>query len=185
MEEQVFNSDPQQAVEPESESGGLVIDPAGRVVREPVPVTASGPSERGFAELTGSRVLEYYTSLDRTNPAGRLRFLQASQAADRAVSDTIGQWLPCEHIIMQLCELANAETGELELATRIVILGHDGRSVDCWSNGVARGLQMVYQEFGRPPYPPGFELLVEQKRAGKKGRTYVLSCRQRTEEPTP
>lgn len=127
-------------------------------------------------DLMGAQQLQVWTSLDPTTPEGKAAIVAHMQGdgAD-SVSESIGDVVPVQHVLVHRVEVLDTNTGELIDADRVVLIRPDGSSVACVSAGIRRSLQLIVNLYGMPPYTDPLHLKITQKptRAGR--RTYNLT----------
>ena len=73
-----------------------------------------------------------------------------------------------EDVLVEIVELENDETGELQKAPRIVLIDDNGKSYQCVSVGIMSGLKRIFKLFGPPTWEEPVKMKIKQITKGKK-----------------
>lgn len=84
------------------------------------------------------------------------------------VADHINEVLHIKDIFIELVELTNTHTLELEKAPRIVLFDDKGNTFACVSWGIYRSLKKLVAAFGPPTWETPLPLCVRQIKKGDK-----------------
>lgn len=95
---------------------------------------------------------QYYTSLDKTNPTHKHLIMRCVGDCDHRLKDCINLELEITDVFAHRVELTNEQTGEIQIAPRIVLITKQGETVECVSEGVHRDLAMLMWLYGKPPW---------------------------------
>lgn len=142
------------------------------VVNEPVPVEFIN---QDFAnELTG--VVERNTmfcSIDPKTAEDKKRLFNAMNSSENPVGDHIGEVLDVVDIFCETVTIVKEDTGEKNIAPRIVLITKDGKSYNSTSFGIFNSLKKLIQVFGVPTWADGVKVKVKQINR-KENRVYTL-----------
>jgi Phage Single-stranded DNA-binding protein len=114
------------------------------------------------------------TSLDCSKEAGRLKLLHSWQSPDFQSGDCVNTVIGVSDYVIAPVEVANPDTGELEMITRTILISEDGTSYAFGSKGIISSMQMLVMVFGSPPWVPEKKLKVAQVTTRSGRRTFNL-----------
>lgn len=117
----------------------------------------------------------YWATYDPTTPEGRRLRLKCSQPGDFKAADLLGQPIPLTHLHASVEELTDPDTGEQTEATRVLLIGPAGQTVECWSVGVGRFIAAVLDAYGQPPYDPPLLVRIDSYRTRNGRSAYRFS----------
>lgn len=83
------------------------------------------------------------------------------------VKDLINKRIKVENILIEVNDLLNDETGEVDRVPRCVLITPDGDSYTATSKGILNSIKNAYLAFGEAPWEDGIEFEVKQKQVGK------------------
>lgn len=116
-----------------------------------------------------------YGDLQALSAKDRARVVRLLQEPGEPLSAFIGQQITVEHVLVHNIELLNEETGELEEASRLVVIAPDGTAYSCVSEGIRRSIGLLAQVYGMPPWKGGMKVMVKQLTTRRGRRTFVLT----------
>lgn len=135
-------------------------------------VTASSASMiNDFAAATPA----FYCSFKPSTDAGKVELYNAMNNADVQLADHIGQLINMRDLIIEPVEIVKEETGEVEIAPRVIIIDTDGNSYTCVSKGIYNALRRICSVFGMPTWADGLPVKVRQVTRGAR-RIYTLDA---------
>lgn len=114
-----------------------------------------------------------YYSIQPTTKAQAVVVYNAVNNPDYRISDFINKTIEVEHVLIEMVELANEKTGEIESVPRTVLLDNKGKSYVAVSFGVYNSMKRVIQMFGEPAAWDG-PIKIEVKQI-KKGENSILT----------
>ena len=72
-----------------------------------------------------------------------------------------------ENVLIEVNDLMNDETGEIDRVPRTVLISPDGTSYRATSKGVFNSIRNAYMALGSAPWPGGVEFEVKQTAVGR------------------
>lgn len=112
-------------------------------------------------------------NVEKATDEDKKKVFNAMNNPSHKLSDFINKKIKVENIYIETAEYLNDETGEVEIAPRIVLIAPDGDSYFASSKGILNSLKNVYAAFGPAPWKGGLEFEVKQKAVGK-GKALTL-----------
>lgn len=97
----------------------------------------------------------------------------ASNNPTHKIDDYINKEIALKDVFVEIIELANENTGELEQAPRIVLIDDKGESYQCVSNGIFGSLKKLMAIFGEPTWEDPINVVVKQVKV-KRGTMLTL-----------
>lgn len=97
----------------------------------------------------------------------------ASNNPTHKIDDYINKGIALKDVFVEIIELANENTGELEQAPRIVLIDDKGESYQCVSNGIFGSLKKLMAIFGEPTWEEPIHVVVKQVKV-KRGTMLTL-----------
>lgn len=97
----------------------------------------------------------------------------ASNNPTHKIDDYINKEIALKDVFVEIIELANENTGELEQAPRIVLIDDKGESYQCVSNGIFGSLKKLMAIFGEPTWEDPIHAVVKQVKV-KRGTMLTL-----------
>ena len=83
------------------------------------------------------------------------------------VKDFINKVILIENVLIEVNDLLNDETGEVDRVPRTVLISPTGESYTATSKGIFTSIKNAYQALGPAPWLGGIEFEVKQKQVGK------------------
>jgi hypothetical protein len=77
-------------------------------------------------------------------------------------------------IIAHNIQLVDEETGEMNDATRCVLITEDGQGYECVAGGVVSSIKKIVGIVGRAPWTPGIKMMPREVRTRKGYRTLTI-----------
>lgn len=115
------------------------------------------------------------TSVSDDDPQKRAKVSKLKLTADKQLIDIAGAELPVVEFVAHAVELANAETGEVKEAIRIVLLLADGTTVSTCSEPFMNSFAQLANQMGKGPWEPPLRLATKAVRSKKNPGAY-LEC---------
>lgn len=89
------------------------------------------------------------------------------------LSDHLGKPLKVVDIVAHKVEVANEESGEIEEATRIVLITDDGKALASVSLGIQGAVRNILAFLGEPSTWDGAVTLIPMEKKGRRGFRYM------------
>lgn len=89
------------------------------------------------------------------------------------LSDHLGESLKVVDIVAHKVEVANEESGEIDEATRIVLITEDGQALASVSLGIQGAVRNILAFLGEPSTWDGAVTLVPMEKKGRRGFRYM------------
>ena len=83
------------------------------------------------------------------------------------LANFINKTLKIQNVLVEIREIMNDETGEIETAPRVVLISEDGKAYQAVSKGIFTAVKNAYEVFGQAPWDPPLEIEVKQIAVGK------------------
>lgn len=83
------------------------------------------------------------------------------------LANFINKTLKIQNVLVEIREIMNNETGEIETAPRVVLISEDGKAYQAVSKGIFNAVKNAYEVFGQAPWDPPLEIEVKQIAVGK------------------
>lgn len=88
------------------------------------------------------------------NPTGRVR-------------DLVNKVIKVENVLIEINDILNEETGEVDRVPRCVLITPEGESYTATSKGIFTSIKNAYMALGEAPWDGGVEFTVKQKTVGR------------------
>lgn len=106
-----------------------------------------------------------YSSIKGDDFASKTRVLTATTNAAQ-LSDHLGETILLKDVVVQVIEVTNEVTGELEEATRIILIAENGDSFAAVSGGIFKALTNMFGILGEPStWPNALPIQVVQEKS--------------------
>src|SRR5438876_5472672 len=107
-----------------------------------------------------------FTSLDTDKPENRKKILQCMQDCTKRITEEVGEKIRVTDYFVHDVECRNKESGETQIAPRLVLIDKAGNTHECVSETLLGSLKNVAFVYGKPPWPDGQILIPRMKRKG-------------------
>lgn len=84
-----------------------------------------------------------------------------------SVRDFVNKKIVVENVLVEINDILNDETGEIDRVPRTVLISPDGTSYSATSKGVFTSIKNAYLALGAAPWTGGIEFEVKQKAVGR------------------
>lgn len=81
--------------------------------------------------------------------------------------DFVNKKILVENVLIEINDILNEDTGEIDRVPRTVLISPDGTSYQATSKGVFTSIKNAYQALGAAPWPGGIEFEVKQVSVGR------------------
>ena len=95
------------------------------------------------------------------------RIFSALNNPEFRLANYINKKIAVTDVLIEIRELVNEESGEIETAPRVVLIDEDGKAYQAVSKGIFNAVKNAYQVFGAAPWNPALEIEVKQVPVGK------------------
>lgn len=86
----------------------------------------------------------------------------ASNNPEHKVADFINKTINVKDVLVELIQVENEETGELEEAPRVVLIDEKGEAYQAVSAGMFSAIKKAIQIFGQPTWDEPLPMLIKQ-----------------------
>ena len=83
------------------------------------------------------------------------------------LANFINKTLKIQNVLVEIFEIMDVETGEIDTAPRVVLISEDGKAYQAVSKGIFNAVKNAYEVFGQAPWDPPLEIEVKQIAVGK------------------
>lgn len=83
------------------------------------------------------------------------------------LGDFINKKVVVENFLVEVNDIMNEETGELDRVPKVVLISPNGTSYLATSKGIFNSIRNAYQAFGPAPWAGGIEFTVKQVKVGR------------------
>lgn len=83
------------------------------------------------------------------------------------LANFINKTLKIQNVLVEIREIMDDETGEIDTAPRVVLISEDGKAYQAVSKGIFNAVKNAYEVFGQAPWEPPLEIEVKQVAVGK------------------
>lgn len=103
-----------------------------------------------------------YCSLKAGDRKTKAMVYNASNNPDHKVGDYINKTIMVKDVLVEVIDLANEETGEIEQAPRVVLIDDKGKAYQAVSAGIFNAVKKAIQIFGEPTWDEPLPCLIKQ-----------------------
>lgn len=139
------------------------------------PLTGSVPATPIFDPEKVFALWCSYGDLRTLSGKDKARVVRLLQTQGEPLADYIGKIITVEHVLVHNVDMVNQETGEVNEATRLVLIASDETAYTCVSEGIRRSIGLLAQAYGMPPWTGGMRAKVEQLTTRRGRRTFILT----------
>lgn len=115
-----------------------------------------------------------YSSIKGDSREEKAKLFKAKSSPDKRLSECINQKIYAKDVYMEVVNVTNEETGEIQECPRVVLLDKDGISYTSVSFGIYNSLKSLVSVFGEPTWEEPIPVIVRQKETGKNRKQLVL-----------
>lgn len=116
------------------------------------------------SENVGTMVCSIEPSGDRKKDA---QIFSALNNPEYRLSNFINKRIKVSNVLVEVRDLLNEETGEIETVPRTVLIDENGKAYQATSKGIFNALKNAYEVFGKAPWEPPLEIEVKQIAVGR------------------
>lgn len=106
---------------------------------------------QSLAAVFGGIGANYFSATVKT-AEDKKRLVNAMNNPDKRLADSVNTVIAVKDLYVEMIEMANQETGELQTCPRIVLLDADGVSYGCVSFGILGSLKKIMAFYGQPTW---------------------------------
>lgn len=116
----------------------------------------------------------FFSSLKGDSREEKTRLFKAKSNPDKRLSECINQKIYAKDLYMEVVNLTNKETGEIEQCPRVVLIDKDGVSYTSVSFGIYNALKSLCAVYGMPTWEEPIPLIVKQRQVGENKKSLTL-----------
>lgn len=106
--------------------------------------------DSGFiAQLTNDKITAW-SSLKTDSPEEKAKFYNVMNNPEKRVAQMIGKVIKVKDVFVEVIELTNSETGEVQQCPRTVLIDDKGIGYQAVSMGVFSAIKKLFDVFGTP-----------------------------------
>ena len=105
--------------------------------------------------------------------ADKARLYRAMTNPDHKLNECINQEIPLQDVFVELVNMTNSETGEIQKVPRCVLFAADGQTYAATSTGIYNALRRLFAVYGVPHWDEPIPVVIRQLQMGAK-RFYTL-----------
>ena len=83
------------------------------------------------------------------------------------ISNFINKRIKVQNILVEIREILDEDSGEIETAPRVVLIAEDGKAYQAVSKGIFNAVKNACEVFGSAPWEPELEIEITQIPVGK------------------
>lgn len=103
-----------------------------------------------------------FCSVQGGDRATKAKVYNAMNNPEHKVGDMINKTINVKDVLVEIIELANEETGEVEEAPRVVLIDDKGKAYQAVSAGIFNAVKNAIQVFGAPTWDEPLPCLIKQ-----------------------
>lgn len=119
------------------------------------------------AQELSENTTSMYCSLQAGTRAERAKVFNASNNPDHKVGDYINKVIMVKDVLAEQIQVTNEETGDLDLAVRVVFIDDKGESYQAVSSGIFNAVKKAISMFGAPTWDDPLPCLIKQVKVGR------------------
>lgn len=116
------------------------------------------------SETVGQTVCSIQPTGNRKEDA---RIFSAMNNPEFRIANFINKKICVTDVLVEIREILNEDTGEIETAPRVVLIDEDGKAYQAVSKGIFNAVRNAFNVFGAAPWDPALEIEVKQVAVGK------------------
>ena len=141
-------------------------------VREQIPVEfLNADFAEELTNVTERKTM--FCSFIAETPEQKKKLFNAMNSADAKLSSMIGEKITIVDVYCETVTIINEESGEKQVAPRVVFIDKNGKSYTSTSFGIFNSLKKLIAVYGMPTWPQGVNVKVKQIERGIN-RIYTL-----------
>ena len=141
-------------------------------VREQIPVEfLNADFAEELTNVTERKTM--FCSFIAETPEQKKKLFNAMNSADAKLSSMIGEKISIVDVYCETVTIMNEESGEKQVAPRVVFIDKNGKSYTSTSFGIFNSLKKLIAVYGMPTWPQGVTVKVKQIERGIN-RIYTL-----------
>lgn len=115
-------------------------------------------------EYIGKMVCSIQPSGNRKEDA---KIFAALNNPEFRIANFINKTIKVANVLVEIREILDEETGEIDTAPRVVLISDDGKAYQAVSKGIFNAVKNAFEVFGSAPWEPPLEIEVKQIAVGK------------------
>jgi len=131
-------------------------------------------SAAAAAEMLGiEKATNLWTSIPNNSPANTAKIMNAMNGGERNLGELDGKVIYAKDMLMHSVEFEN-DDGEMQEATRIVLIEENGNAYGSTASGIASSLKTILTLMGMPPWATPLALTSQEFTTRKKRKSVRL-----------
>ena len=114
------------------------------------------------AQELSENATSVYCSVQGGDRKTKALVYNASNNPEHKVADFINKTIMVKDVLVELIQVENEETGEVEEAPRVVLIDKDGKAYQAVSAGMFSAIKKAIQIFGQPTWDEPLPMLIKQ-----------------------
>lgn len=106
-------------------------------------------SGRMLQALRSPEAIAYCSFVANTTDE-KIKLYNAMTNPEKRVSEMVNKKIPLKDVYVEIVQMTNKETGEVQPAPRIVLIDEKGTTYSCMSLGIFNSLKSLFNVFGTP-----------------------------------
>lgn len=115
-----------------------------------------------IAQELSENATSVYCSVQGGDRKTKALVYNASNNPEHKVADFINKTIMVKDVLVELIQIENEETGELEEAPRVVLIDDKGKAYQAVSAGMFSAIKRAIQIFGQPTWEDPLPMLIKQ-----------------------
>ena len=116
------------------------------------------------SENVGQMVCSIQPSGNRKEDA---KIFAALNNPEFRIANFINKRIKVQNVLVEIREILNEDTGEIDTAPRVVLISDDGHAYQAVSKGIFNAVKNAYEVFGQAPWEPALEIEIKQIPVGR------------------
>ena len=108
-----------------------------------------------------------YCSIKGGDRKTKAKLYNASNNPEHKVGDFINKTIKVKDVLVEVINIADEETGEVETAPRVVLIDDKGKAYQAVSTGIFNAVKKAISIFGEPTWEEPLEVTIKQIPVGK------------------
>lgn len=115
-----------------------------------------------LAQELSENATSVYCSVQGGDRKTKALVYNASNNPEHKVADFINKTIMVKDVLVELIQVENEDSGEMEEAPRVVLIDKDGKAYQAVSAGMFNAIRKAIQIFGQPTWEEPLPMLIKQ-----------------------
>lgn len=125
-------------------------------------MTENAMMKVNLAQEMSENASSIFCSVQGGDRKAKAAIYNAANNPDHKVGDFINKVIMVKDVLVEQIELADEQTGELEVCPRVVLIDDKGKAYQAVSVGIFNAVKTAIQVFGAPTWDEPLPMLVKQ-----------------------